>query len=339
MVTIKELAAVAGVSPSTVSIVLRGKSEERKIPYRTQKKVLEAAQKLGYQPNVSARRLRVQSQESLVIAVFWASDFRAPMMVRFLRGLQEGILNSDQKCEVVIHPYKNNSLNESLLSLGMCNAAIICNASESDMTYLENHTFPVPIVLYNRQSENYCTVNVNNERMGALPAEIFAARNHKHAILLSSDSTFPGMEVRVESFIRTAEQAGITTQTILVENSMRGGYEGGNMISRMNPLPDSVFCVSDFLAIGALRAFSKANFKVPNDLELISIGNGDKELEEYASTSLSVVHLPMEKMAEACYKLTLDLMARRIQPPHSIELPVVYRIRESCGDISDSPST
>jgi LacI family transcriptional regulator len=332
MATIKELALEAGVSPSTVSIVLRGMSEERKIPPTTQKRVMDAAKKLGYQLNVSARRLRVNPQDSLTIAVFWASDFRAPMMVRFLRGLQEGILNCDKKCELLIHPYQNNALKESLMALSMCNVAIICNASAADIDFLENHQFPIPIVLYNRHSDQFCTVNVDDVRMGTLPAKIFAARGHKRSVILTSESVFPGMDVREESFIQNILHLGLSVQKIQQENSMQGGYEGGCVIRAMNPVPDSVFCMSDFLAIGAMRAFHKAGIQIPEQMELISIGNGDRELEEFSTTSLSVVHLPMEKMAESCLHLALDLLAGRIEPPHSIELPVVYRARESCGE-------
>lgn len=92
MATIKELAAYTGLSPSTVSIVLGGKAQQRKIPESTQRRVQEAAQALGYRPNISARRLRdPEAKESMVVAVFWTEDFRAPMMVRFLRGLRRAI--------------------------------------------------------------------------------------------------------------------------------------------------------------------------------------------------------------------------------------------------------
>ena len=77
MATIKELAAYTGLSPSTVSIVLGGKAQQRKIPESTQRRVQEAAQALGYRPNISARRLRdPEAKESMVVAVFWTEDFR-----------------------------------------------------------------------------------------------------------------------------------------------------------------------------------------------------------------------------------------------------------------------
>ncbi len=336
MPTIKELAAEAGLSASTVSIVLRGKSKERNIPEVTQKRVWDAAKKLGYHPNVAARRLRVQAAESFVIAVFWASDFRAQLMVRFLRGLLEATLGNEKKCEIVIHPYKNNELHQSILALGMCNAAIICNASEADLKFLENYSFPVPIVLYNRHSAKFCTVNVDDIKLGALAAETFAARGHKSAVLLTSKSVFRGMDDRMLGFKHTCGEKGLIVRLVESESSMKGGYLGGEQICALEPKPDCVFCTSDNLAIGAMKALGRGGIRIPEQMELISIGNGDRELEEYASTSLSVVQLPMEKMASACLHLAFDLLSGETEPPYSIELPIRYIARESCGDRPDA---
>lgn len=331
MPTIKELAREAGVSPSTVSIVLSGKSEERNIPESTQRRVWDAARKLDYHPNVAARRLRVQTSDFLLIAVFWAPDFRAPMLVRFLRGLQEAALTCGKKCEIAIHPYESNKLDETVQALGMCNAAIICSASAKDLEFLENHNFPVPVVLYNRHSNRFCTVNVDDTRLGSLAAEVFVSRGHKSAAVLTSEPVLAGMDLSVNSFVGTVVQAGMTVTKIHQENSMEGGFNGAKLLSRMRPLPDCLFCVSDTIAIGAIRALLKAHIRIPEDLELISIGNSDKDLEEFAAVSLSVVHLPIEKMAAACLQLSLDLLNGMVDPPHSIELPVYYKARESCG--------
>ena len=333
MPTIRELAKAVGVSESTVSIVLKGKAKERKISEQTQRRVLQAAQQMGYRPNVSARRLRANPSDTMVIAVFWASDFRAPMMVRFLRGLQSAILRENRQCELVIHPYKNNMLEKSFNTLSMCNAAIICNASAADMEFLATCTIPIPIVLYNRHSDKFCTVNVDDVKLGSIPAQVFASRGHKHAVILTSEPVFSGMDIRVESFIQTARQQGMTTQVLYQDNSMRGGYEGGREICARKPLPDCLFCGSDAMAIGALRAFLQAGVHIPEDMELISIGNGDRDQEEYAAVSLSIVHLPMEKMAEGCLDMVFDLLSGKVQAPSRIELPVLYHARESCGEM------
>lgn len=335
MPTIKELAASLGVSPSTVSIVLRGEAETRKISKETQERIWQAAREQGYQTNLAARRLKQQSAEQpLVVGVFWASDFRAHMMVRFIRGLQQTILDSVKKCEIILYPYKNGALNleKSLSEISMFNAAIMCNTSEFDLQFLESANFHIPVVLYNRHSDKFCSVNVDDEKLGGMPAEIFASRGHRYAGVLTANSVFPNMDVRTNSFLATCERAGLKTLTVIKEEfSMGGGHAGGRHICTLARMPDCLFCASDEMALGALRAFHEVGVKVPEDLELISVGNGDRDQEIYSYPSLSIVHLPMEKMAKNCLEMLFDIYAGKLQPPYSIELPVEYIARESCG--------
>ena len=334
MATIKEIAKYAGVSTSTVSIVLGGKSEERKIPLSTQKKVIDAANEHGYRANVAARRLRARPDSPIVIEVFWATDFRAPMMVRFLRGLQKAILDTAQLCEIVIHPYDNDKLCDALQAPGICNAAIICNASQADMAFLEKTTFNMPVVLYNRHSTKYCTVNVDDANMGSTAARIFASHGCKHAAVLTSPTVFSGMDVRISSFSAEAQSSGMTVLTLTNSNSMRGGYDAGILFTSISPKPDCLFCLSDYLAVGVMRAFQETGISIPDEIEMISIGNGDRELEEFSRVKLSVIHLPMEEMAASCFQLAIDLLDNRIKPPYSIKLPTPYIVRESCGDMA-----
>lgn len=102
MVTIKQIAQEIGISPSTVSIVLGGKAAERKISKETQQKIFSAAARLGYQPNMAARSLRGgTSANELVVAMFWAQDFRASMMVRFWDGLRAEIEHCDRPVPIL----------------------------------------------------------------------------------------------------------------------------------------------------------------------------------------------------------------------------------------------
>lgn len=328
--TIKELAKAAGVSPSTVSIVLGGKAEARKIPQATCDKVLRVARELNYHANVSARRLRVQEGDSpLVVTVYWASDFRALWMVRFLRGLQEAVAACGRRVEIVIHPYQNDRLFESFQAMGFCNAAIICNASAADLLFLEGVAAPVPVVLYNRRSNKYCSVNVEDEELGRIPAREFARHGRKRAAVLTAEATYSGIEVRNRSFESAARQAGMSVEYITRANSMEGGYRGGLALCDLLPRPDCLFCASDSLALGALRAFYKRGVAVPGELEVISVGNGDPDFEAHAHISLSVALLPMEQMAGECLALALELLDGGAGMIRSVTLPVIFVERES----------
>ena len=85
MATIKQIAEKAGVSLSTVSIVLRGNARERHISEATEQLVRQTAAELGYQPNLAARRLRDGERSPTFIALYLSDDFRTPMMLRLCR--------------------------------------------------------------------------------------------------------------------------------------------------------------------------------------------------------------------------------------------------------------
>ena len=339
MATIKELAAYTGLSPSTVSIVLGGKAEQRKIPPATCRRVMEAARALGYQPNLSARRLRdPNSPAGLVIGVFWAQDFRAPMMVRFLRGLRSAVqAQAGVSCEILIHPYVSGRLREerSLTVLSAFNAAIICNASAQDLAWLEQAHLLLPIVLYNRDSQVYCSVQVDDSRIGALAAGAFARRGCRRAGVFHSDSVFSGMETRTESFLAGCAAAGIAAGPVIrCPPTMAGGCEAAGQLAALpqDKRPDCLFCGSDALALGALRGFALCGLQLPGQLALISVGNGEREAEEYACPSLAVIPIPMEEMAQECFKLLLRLVRGEGKPPFTTRLPLRYLPGETCPE-------
>jgi len=331
MVTIKEIAKASGFSPSTVSIVLSGKADERKISEKTKATIFKVANNLGYRVNVAARRLRTNQSAKTMISVFMAMDKRAYIMTRFLLSLHEAAAESQQPFEIAVHFYENGKLQQFAETIELTNCAIICNASEEDQAYLETAHFSVPIVLYYRHSDVYCAVNVDLPYIGEMVADIFARRGHKHALLLGTNPYFAGMEQCNHRFIKKARFHGLTVQHIQEAHGMQGGYNGGLNACQMEIIPDCVFSMSDSMSIGALRAFGEYGIKVPDQLELISFGTDDPELVKFASVSLSSIHVPVELMAKECIRLLFLQLDGKLDEPLTLEVPVEYKPRESCG--------
>lgn len=333
MTTIKEIAKAAGVSISTASIVLRGESENRKVAPATAQKVLQIAQQMDYTPNVSARRLRAPQSDSLMISIFWASfwagEFRVPTL-QFLRGVQSVLDNCPQKCELMIHPYQRGHLADNIARLSLCHAAIVCNATPEDMKALEKASLQVPVVLYSRQSDVLPCVNIDYSVAGKIPAAVFKSHGMKNAILCASSAPFSGASDCEAAFFHHVLQAGMTVRRIEVEHTMRGGYEASGLIAQMNPRPDCVFFLSDVLALGALRGFHENKIMIPKDMQLISLGSYDSDMEEFVTPSLSVVRIPMEEMGAAAFTKALHLVTG-IEEERVTQLPLCYVPRESCG--------
>ncbi|MBE5842751.1 MAG: LacI family transcriptional regulator [Butyrivibrio sp.] len=333
MVTIKDIAKYTGLSPSTVSIVLRGLSEKRNISDATKEKVLEAAKSLGYTPNMQSKLLRSNLPNLPVITLFWDSSTRQYILTRFLKGLQDSIINNDYKYDLQVKPYSIDHLEESMTARTLMgsNGIIICNASEKDMEYLENADLSVPVVLYNRSSSKYPTVNMNDEEIGSLAANVFVRHGKKRPVIISSKANFSGMNVREDAFCKAfGPQIGAEVQKVQVEDTPLGGYNGALEIIGRKPLPDCILCSSDNIAFGVLKAFHDKGIKIPKQTELISIGNGSRDHEEFSVPSLSVVSLPMEAMADACLARITRAITEMNLNPDSREFTAEYIARESC---------
>jgi len=331
MATIKQIAAETGFSPSTVSIVLRGKSHERNISGETTLKILNTAQRMGYRANIAARRLRANQTTGVMVSVFMAIDDRANVMMRFLLGLKSIAADAEAPFEIVIHSYKSGTLHTLAETIALTHCAIICNASDEDMAFLDTTQFILPIVLFLRNSDKYCTVNVNYKQIGQVVADIFARRGHKHAVLLDTEPSFIGLKHISDTFMGTARRHNISVTQIYETRSMKGGYNGGITIGKMRPLPDCVFAINNVLALGALNAFGKTGIQLPQQMELIGIGTDNTEHEEYAHISISSIHMPLDLLARECVRLLFLQLDGRLDTPTSVEVPFSYVVRESCG--------
>lgn len=341
MVTIKQIAQELSVSPSTVSIVLGGKGAERKISAETQKRIFDTAAAMGYQPNIAARSLRGGvGADELQVAMLWAQDFRASMMVRFWDGLRFALEGQQRPVRLVIYPYTNDHLQDirALTRASDCHAAIICNASYADLQFLEDTQLAIPVVLYNRECPGYCSVVVDDAAMGALAARALTDQGCRTATVLTGPPVFEGMEIRAQGFALEGVRHGMDMPaTVFCENSIRGGYEAARRrLSgqwKQEP-PQGVFCGSAMIAHGVIRALWESGLPRERWPRLVAVGNGSEEQDVMSVPSLSVVHLPMEEMAGECLTLLLELMAGGITQPVSRMLKVEYHPRESCGPLA-----
>ena len=335
MVTVKDIAKASGVSPSTVSIILNGKSRERKISEKTCKKVWDAVNTLGYKPNIAARTLRDgASSGAYTIALYWANDFRTTMLSRFLKGLSTAAADAEVPYEITIYPYNNDTLKDqaALLTGRRFHGAIIANASQKDMEFVKTSLFPVPVVLYNRALPGYCSVTVDNYRMGVLAAQALLGRKKRSPWILSSRDTFPGMGQRIEGFRDTFAASHIPVSPEKYtegENTPQDGARMTKEVLNLDHSCDSIYCLSDAIAMGCLYTLNRAGKKIPADISVISIGNGENENAMYATPSLSTVYLPMEDMACRCIQFLLALLTGQPIPDKAVTLDTPLALRET----------
>lgn len=319
MANMKEIAVFAGVSPSTVSLVLNGKAELHRISPATVRKVREAARQLGYRPNIQARRLRSDGEHAApVVALFWTVDSRSSLIGRFLRGVQTALGRLSPEVELLIQPYVGSALSEnrSLATGTRYHAAIIANATEEDEEFLAHADLNVPIVLYQRDSEKYCTVDADNREAGRVAARSFADKGCTDVGLVVPDISSGAARLRMEGFREGCRQFGLTLREesiVRAEFSEKGGYEAACRLAALAVRPQAVFFLSDRMAIGGLYAFHERGVRVPDEIRVM--GFDDDAQAGYSIPALTTIRLPVEEMAEACVETALQLMTHSVSAP------------------------
>lgn len=334
--SMKEIAQLARVSQVTASLVLNGKADQYRIAAATQKRVLEAARALNYQPNISAKRLRSRGEKVVpIIAVFWTTDARWQLIGRFLKGVQAAVNSRESEHEILIQPFTGSRLCDvkSLMTGTRFNGAIIANPTLEDEQFLAETDVPLPIVLYQRNSAKYCSVNVDNYASGCKVADLLAARGHQAAGIVVPEVSSRAVQLRFDGFMDTCAQRGIVVKDehiVKGDFSEAGGYRSAMKLAESHSRPSGLFFLSDQMAVGGLRTFYERGISVPEEIEVV--GHDNFEIAEYAVPSLTTVHLPVEQMAEASVGLVIDLMSHKATPPISVKFDFHLVVRQSCGD-------
>lgn len=309
MAGIREVAELAGVSKSTVSIVINGKSEERKIPKETQEKVLRAVKKLNYQINLSAKRMRVPDTRK-TIALYWTTDFRDIMLARFLKGVQQQIKESDLAYDVIIYPYENNMLSkeDSLISVSSFHGALIANAGEEDLKFLSTTKPMVPVVLYNRILENLSSVYVDDS---VIAREAFSLLKNKGKIaIVKAPHAFEGMKIRDNTLKNLLSQN--SQEYVECDVDTNQSYDGYQIASQIDFRSTSViYTASDMIALGIMHYCYEHHIRIPEDIEILAIGNGLTHINEFLNPSLTTIQIPIETMAAEC----LLMLNKQFQNP------------------------
>lgn len=314
MVTLKDVAALAKVSLSTVSIIVNGKAQERNISPATQTKVHQAIAQLGYQPNVAARRLRYSLENRPRIVLFWPFDIRTNMLSALLNGINRQLEQLAFDCELVIQTYKNDHIEQSAKDLltNAFNGIIVGGSSQIDIQFLESLKSPIPIILLNRESTDLSTVSVKADKIAKLAIDLFLQKQITNVTVVASKSNFSASNQRTQAFIQQCQAKHISItprKTLAAINSYEGGIAIAKDYLTLKNKATTIFCETDVIALGMLYYFNNQKIRIPQDIQILSIGTLGREQTQYVTPAISIIDVPSEKIA----RTALNILAEKIQ--------------------------
>lgn len=336
-VQIKQIAEKLGVSSGTVSIVLNGRGDQMRISKATQKRILDIAKEINYQPNIYARRLRKSAQEEApyIIALFWREEFLDDLLGQFLKGLYHMIKQDDLNIELVIQPYNFDNLEKykSFMNSNHYNGAIIGGISNEDQLFLEQNDFDIPIVLIGRNTKKYNRVLIDDYEAGESCANLFYSRNHKTVGLIGMSTKGKSAQLIELAFKETCKEKSILNDTNYIsyceQRDFKSGYESAMKILSNEMKPTAIFVMDGRNAGGVLKACKTVGLNIPKDIEILVFG--DNEYFSYSDPSITTIQQPMAQFAERSLNMILASIKNKVNIPMIQELTPIFNFRESCG--------
>ena len=334
--TIVEVAKLSGTSLSTVSRVIN--NSDYPVNEETRKRVLEAAEKLGYRPNNAARTLRMK--KSMYIAAIVPS-LNNPFYSSLVSAIELEVLASGYLLQLYSSNNDTELENRLLDLIGSVQAAalLISSVNWTDDFERKVNALGIPVVLFDQIPRGYTGHFVRFDFYGAgrMAAEYLLSMGHRNILLGSGEFDRESRRLYRDGFLAVLDEAGIDRKdaVISVEGSSISGFELGiaiaeNMLSR-HSLPTAVAVINDITALGVMKRLELAGLNVPADVSLI--GFDDIQYSSMISPGLTTIRQPAEETGRKAAKLAISLVS---DPEKSYENEIFHPVlikRESVRKI------
>lgn len=332
---IRELAKLAGVSIATVSRVI---NNPQLVQPDTREHVLEIMKQVSYSPNWSIES-RLSSRSHLIAFLYNESDFF------FYSPIQSGLdaIASHRDYTVLFCPLSNQSERRAAQLTALFQQKIdgaIWALRDFHPEEVERIVEKkIPVVLARKydaeaaQHFNCCYINFTEASFRM--TQHLIGLGHRRIALLFENVSQQFMSSFCNGWEQALNQSGIACDRSLIlntPNTVAGGYTKTLEILQSGNLPDAIYCASDELAFGVLRAAHETGVSVPEQLAVA--GFTDSPMSNLCDPGLTTIDLPIHRLGIVAARMLFDLIedAGIDSVPDEVVLQPKLKIRRSCGN-------
>lgn len=304
-----DVAARAGVSQATVSLVLNGSAGAR-LSEATRERVREAAQELGYR--LVRRGHKKMPVEKKLIGFMVDELATDPWMSLAFDGAREKALESgvtmilavlrgeDSREEQVVEQMAQQPL------LGLIYGTILTRELDPPKAF-----FKTPSVLVN-------CYDAKRSLPSVLPGELVGGRTATQRLidagrtrigLINGQEGIDASRDRLRGYRQALSSNDIPFDPDLVfpgNWEPSAGYEGAHQLMALTPPPDAIFCANDMMAVGCYDALRELGLRIPQDVSVI--GFDDREIAQFMRPPLTTLILPHYEMGAIAAEMLLEMV-------------------------------
>jgi DNA-binding LacI/PurR family transcriptional regulator len=334
-----DIAYRAGVSQSTVSRALRNSPL---VNEETRKRIQSIAKDMHYTVDKNASNLRSQHSDTLAVLLFedptsddsQINPFFLSMIGSITRACAQygyDLLLSFQQASNDWHAdFADSRKADGIILLGYgdyLDYAHRLNKLVEQGTHFVRWGPVLPV-------QPGITVGCDNYLAGREMTEHLLLQGHRHiAFLGHASERYPEFFERYRGYAAALEQAGIVLDAALQMDAItteQAGYEAMQALLACGQCCDAVFCASDLIAIGAMRAIQQSGRRIPEEIAVAGFDN--IPMAQFVSPGLTTVLQDTQQAGALLVKTLIHQINN--EPVHSCMLPAKLVIRRSCGALS-----
>lgn len=340
MASIKDVARLAGVSPSTVSLAMNGSPL---VKHETRYRIMQVVEELNYKPNQAARSL--VTKEKKVIGLFLLSgDEYIADDDRPFSHTQDSLLSE-------MLPYVQMKLRESsysilvdlffsatqaeqpenhLLNKNVIDGAIFFGGLVNDNQLKNFQNTQVPAVMVCARDKTLDYVDTDPEEGIRIAVNYLVSHGHRTIALLNSLDQSQVTARKLAGYQKALAENNIPYDEALVENS---GGSGESAMEAMERLwdrelhPTAIITASDHMGCAALRFLRNRGLSCPEDISIVSYGGGPTPA--YATPGLTTVNIHKQRLGEEAANILLNRLKNPKARHVGLIIPPELTIRDS----------
>ena len=324
-VTIRDVAARAGVSVATVSRVFNQKGPIRE---ETVRRVMDVAGELRYIPHAGARSLSTRSTRTIGVVL---PDLHGEFFSEVIRGIDLAARESGYHLLLSGSHADREEMRAVVQAVRGLVDGLIVMSPDLDASALLGELPPgIPSVLLNAKVDGRPSITIDNAGGARDVVRHLVSLGHTRIAFIGGPAKNADAEQRRRGFRAGMKQRGVQGQELPGDFTEISGYEAGKTIAAMRPRPTAVFAANDSMAIGALCAFRDARVRVPEQIALV--GFDDIPIARFLDPPLTTVKVPIAELG----RRGLQILVGEDGHPARLETSLV--VRRSCGAERNSVS-
>jgi LacI family transcriptional regulator len=304
-INIKDFAKKIDLSVTSVSRALNGHSN---ISTKTKEKIIKAAEKYNYYPNLNARRLASKRPDTIAFITTISPHGQDYVLLEFLAGLTQGVKNKSTELIFKFFTNEKDEFNyyQKLIDAEIVDKFVFYRTKRNDkrIEFLQKNK--INFVTWGRSSSNtdYAWIDMDNDKSINILMERLISFGHKKIALLNVHRSFNYGYQRKKAYENFHLKNNLEFHAHYYQDSLKDttltGIELTKKLLNLKTPPTAIICSLDKYFIGCLQECQERGLSTPKDISVVGYNDHDNYL---SSQNLTFISHPLTKMGKMAVEI------------------------------------